>query len=123
MIPTIALDSHHSIFGLVTQITPVPEGAFTEVTVRVIENMKGEHPGETITIRMDGDLLADPLPNAPRFQPLEYVFVFLGEQDVNGYYPIWGGINGKYSIMIEDFAITSDGQRVTTLDKLRALFE
>ncbi|MCE2508839.1 MAG: hypothetical protein J4G04_06035 [Nitrosopumilaceae archaeon] len=143
----LAAEATHAVFGVVTQIDtvlhnatatsittingtaingtePVRKTVFTEVTIVVNEDLKGAYNATLMTLRFEGgvvDNLRIINPAAPQFELGEYVFVLAGEPDGDGYHPIIGQINGKYTIEGEG-ARTVHYERFTTVDALRTLF-
>ncbi len=113
----------------------IRETIFTEVTVAVNEDMRGTYDAKLIMFRFEGGSIDDTRvinPSAPEFELGEQVLVLVGEPDPDGYYPIVGQVNGKYSITDDGFAIVGPRDRYvpfdigddrsSTLDELRQLF-
>ena len=146
-IEKLAADATHAVFGVVTRVDTtlynvttingtaingtaingtesVRETIFTEVTIVVNEDLRGAYNATLMTLRFEGgaiDSLRIINPVAPQFELGEYVFVLVGEPDEEGYYPIIGQVNGKYTIEGES-ARTTHYERFTTVDALRTLF-
>ena len=150
----LAAESAHAILGVVIQTDAIPynitmanatsvngteiirETIFTEVTVAVNEGLRGTYDDKLIMFRFEGGSIGDTKvinPIAPEFELGEHVLVLVGEPDPDGYHPIVGQVNGKYSITEDMFAIvgyhdrygpfdTTD-DRSSTLDELRELFQ
>ena len=150
----LAAESAHAILGVVIQTNAIPynitmanvtsvngteiirETIFTEVTVAVNEDLRGTYDDKLITFRFEGGSIDDTKvinPNAPTFELGEQVLVLVGEPDPDGYHPIVGQVNGKYSITENMLAIVGyhdrygpfdvADDRSSTLDELRELFK
>ena len=134
-IEELAAKSAHAVLGVVigTDVYPYNGSIYTDVTVAVTEDLRGTYQEGLMPFRFEGGSINDTRVvdyHAPAFETGEQVIVLAGIPDDDGYYPVVGGVNGKYGIADHSMAMVGmydrhydlTENRATTVEDLRVLF-
>ncbi len=98
-----------------TEIDPKDNNIYTYATFKVNQVLKGDLPGDSITVRHPGGRVGDEIsivPGVPDFNLDEEVLLFLSSEDDAGYPWVVGLSQGKFHIQKDEIS----GKKITFAD-------